>query len=209
MTPLVSRRRTKPFYPAVVLMLLLAALLMAAGCTSDLGTPDGQTGMTPITPMKTVPARSVTTTIPPAVTMSAEPEPLPEVTPQEPVAAVTVSSMTKPLSTNYHPDYITMDANVYKVGEVVLFYLVNRGPEIRGCDYSHPAYSVYHLSPDGTRLVVSTSDPNRSYTTVMSGDPGSSTGPFSLGTGRLSPGRYLIRFDCGNNVGREFVLLAR
>jgi len=209
MTPLVSKCRTKPLYLAVVLMLLLTALLMVAGCTSESGTPAAPTGTTSITTLKTVPARSVTTTIPPAVTMSAEPEPVFEVTTQEPVAAVTISSMTNALSTNYHPDYITMDATVYKVGEVVLFYLVNRGPEIRGCDYSHPAYSVYHLSPDGTRLMVSTHDPNRSYTTVMSGDPGSSTGPFSLDTGRLSPGRYLIRFDCGNNVGREFVLLAR
>lgn len=138
--------------------------------------------------------------------MSVEPEPVSVVTTKEPVAS---PSGTTVLSTNYHPDYIKMDAIVYKVGEVVQFYLVNKGPEISGCDYAHPAYTVYHLSPDRTRLAVATQDPNRSYTTVMSEDPGSATGPFSLDTGRLSAGRYLIRFDCGNNVGREFVLLAR
>jgi len=44
--------------------------------------------------------------------------------------------------------------------------------------------------------------------TVIS-DPNSATGPFSLDTRKLSPGRYLIRFDCGNNVTREFVIMSR
>jgi hypothetical protein len=103
-----------------------------------------------------------------------------------------------------------MDAIVYTVGEVVQFYLVNKGPDIHGCDYSHPAYTIFHLSPDGTRLKVSSYDPNRSYNMVISGDePGSATGPFSLDTRRLVPGRYLIRFDCGNNVSRDFVIQDR
>ena len=101
-----------------------------------------------------------------------------------------------------------MDATTYSVGEVVQFYLVNKGPEISGCDYAHPAYTVYHLSPTGTRLPIATYDPARRYMTVIS-DPNSATGPFSLDTRKLSPGRYLIRFDCGNNVAREFVIMSR
>lgn len=112
------------------------------------------------------------------------------------------------VSGNYHQEYIRMDATTYSVGEVVQFFLVNKGPEISGCDYSHPAYTVYHLSPTGTRLPIAASDPARSYMTVIS-DPNSATGPFSLDTRKLSPGRYLIRFDCGNNVAREFVIMSR
>jgi hypothetical protein len=103
-----------------------------------------------------------------------------------------------------------MDATTYSVGEVVQFFLVNKGSEIKGCDYAHPAYTIYSLSPDGSRLPVSASDPIRAYRTVMSeGEPASATGPFSLDTGKISPGKYLIRFDCGNNVGREFENIAR
>lgn len=198
--------RTPPVSPAIALVLCMTALLLVAGCTSE---PEASAdpGTTTTAPtLKTLPVRYTTTTIPPAVTMG-EPEPSLDVSPKKPAAP---PSPTISLQTNYHPDYIRMDATVYKVGEVVLFYLVNRGPEISGCNVTHPAYSVYHLSPDGTRLKVATHDPTRAFMTVISReDPGSSTGPFSLDTSRLSPGRYLIRFDCGNNVGREFMLLAR
>jgi len=134
-----------------------------------------------------------------------EPEPVPEVTIGEPVLT---PAATIVVSGNYHQEYIRMDATTYSVGEVVQFYLVNKGPEISGCDYAHPAYTVYHLSPTGTRLPIATYDPARSYMTVIS-DPNSATGPFSLDTRKLSPGRYLIRFDCGNNVAREFVIMSR
>lgn len=204
--PIVPRSRTRPVCVLIVLMLLLSALLLAAGCESDQGAPAVPTGTTAIPTPKTIPVRFVTTAIPPADTMSVEAEPVSAGTPKETAAS---HPETTALSTNFHPDYIRMDAVVYKVGEVVQFYLVNKGPEISGCDFSHPVYTVYHLSPDRTLLAVATHDPDRSYSTVMSGDPGSATGPFSLDTSRLSAGRYLIRFDCGNNVGREFVLLAR
>jgi len=71
---------------------------------------------------------------------------------------------------------------------------VLQGSEISGCDYAHPAYTVYHLSPTGTRLPIATYDPARRYMTVIS-DPNSATGPFSL--------------DTRNNVAREFVIMSR
>ena len=196
------------FRPILVILFALAILLLAAGCTSQPQAPAAPASttaadmLTPITPQEEI------TTIPPAVTIPTEPEPVPVVTTSqkpESIPAVTVN-----LSANSHPEYIRMDATAYSVGEVVQFYLVNKGSEINGCDYAHPAYTIYSLSPDGSRLPVSASDPIRAYRTVMSGsEPASATGPFSLDTAKLSPGTYLIRFDCGNNVAREFEIMTR
>ncbi|MDD1681944.1 MAG: hypothetical protein LUQ35_10055, partial [Methanoregula sp.] len=189
---------------AVALMLLLTMLLLVAGCESQNPAPAAPAGTT-VPALNTLPPRTIATTLPPAVTTSMEPEPVPEVTIGEPVLT---PAATIVVSGNYHQEYIRMDATTYSVGEVVQFYLVNKGPEISGCDYAHPAYTVYHLSPTGTRLPIATYDPARSYMTVIS-DPNSATGPFSLDTRKLSPGRYLIRFDCGNHVAREFVIRSR
>jgi len=188
-------------------LLLLTALLLFAGCESespaDATSPASATATHTLT---TISTRHVTTTIPPAVTLSNEPEPAPVTTIIQESESRSQGTVTQP--GNYHPEYIKMDATVYTPGEVVQFYLVNKGPEITGCDFTHPTYTIYHLSPDGTRLAVSSGDPTRSYMTVIS-DPDSATGPFSLDTRRLPPGRYLIRFDCGNNVSRDFVIQAR
>jgi hypothetical protein len=189
-------------------LILLAALLLAAGCESESPSDAAPASTTATHTLTKISTRHVTTTIPPAVTLRNEPEPVP-------VTGIIQESESRSQGTvsplgNYHPEYIKMDATVYTPGEVVQFYLVNKGPEITGCDYSHPPYTIFHLSPDGTRLKVSSNDPNRSYNMVISeGEPGSATGPFSLDTRRLSPGRYLIRFDCGNNVARDFVIQAR
>lgn len=196
--------RTRPVCLAIAMMLLLTTLLLAAGCESQDQAPAAPAGTT-VTIQKTLPPRTLATTIPPAVTTSSEPEPVPEVTTQEPVLSPVATIV---VSGNYHQEYIRMDATTYSVGEVVQFYLVNKGPEISGCDFAYPAYTVYHLSPTGTRLPIATYDPARRYMTVIS-DPDSATGPFSLDTRKLSPGRYLIRFDCGNNVAREFVIMSR
>jgi hypothetical protein len=186
----------------------MVILLLAAGCESQEPSDAAPAITTATHSLTKISTRHVTTTIPPAVTPSNEPEPGPVTTIIQESESLSQGTVTGPR--NYHPEYIKMDATVYTPGEVVQFYLVNKSPEITGCTYSHPAYTVYHLSPDGTRLSVSTNDPNRSYITLITeGEPGSATGPFSLDTRRLSPGRYLIRFDCGNNVSRDFVIQAR
>jgi hypothetical protein len=202
--PIFPDNRIRPVCLAVALMLLLTTLLLVAGCESQDPAPTVPAGTT-ITTQKTLPPRTIITTLPPVVTTSSEPEPVPEVTTQQPELSPAATII---VSGNYHQEYIKMDATTYSVGEVVQFYLVNKGPEISGCDYAHPAYTVYHLSPTGTRLPIATGDPARSYMTVIS-DPNSATGPFSLDTRKLSQGRYLIRFDCGNNVAREFVMMSR
>jgi hypothetical protein len=197
-----------PIRTTLTLMLVLAVLLLAAGCESQSPQSAAPAGTTATQNPVTTPTRQVTTTIPPAITVSNEQEQVPVTTITRKPESLTQATVAQP--GNYHPEYIKMDATTYSVGEVVQFYLVNKGPEITGCDYAHPAYTIYHLSPDGTRLEVSANDPNRSYITVISlSEPGSATGPFSLDTRKLSPGRYLIRFDCGNSVAREFVIMAR
>ena len=203
--PIFKKSRTKPVCLTVVLMLLLTALMLVAGCESESGADTAPAQTTATVPIKTIPVRHVTTTIPTTIVTTPEPEPVTEVPTQE--AAITYEP-TIAVSGNYHQEYIRMDATTYAVGEVVQFYLVNKGPEIAGCDYAHPPYTVYHLSPAGIRLKVATGDPARSYMTVIS-DPYTATGPFSLDTHRLSAGRYVIRFDCGNNVSREFVIMSR
>jgi hypothetical protein len=194
--------------PILTLLLTLAILLLAAGCTSQPQTPAAPPSVTAADTLTPLTSQEVITTIPPTVNITAEPTPVPFTTTgrkTESSPAVTVD-----LSASYHPEYIRMDATTYSVGEVVQFYLVNKGSEIKGCDYAHPSYTIYSLSPNGSRLPVSTSDPIRAYRTVMSeGEPASATGPFSFDTGKISPGRYLIRYDCGNNVAREFEIMAR
>jgi hypothetical protein len=195
--------RTRPACLVVVLMFLLTTLLLVAGCESEDQTAAVPSTTTPA-PIKTIATRHVTTTIP-TTEITPEPEPVTEIPTEEP--AIT-SEPTIAVSGNYHQEYIKMDSTTYAVGEVVQFYLVNKGHEIAGCNYAHPPYTVYHLSPAGIRLPVATGDPARSYMTVIS-DPDSATGPFSLDTHKLSAGRYIIRFDCGNNVSREFVIMSR
>ena len=195
MTPL----RTSP-----VLLLALVILLLAAGCESESPPASAPADPAVATLPTKVPVRHVTTTIPPVVTTETESSETATASETPPVPAATA---TPPV--NYHPEYIRMDSTVYSAGEVVEFYLVNRGSEIKGCDYSRPAYTIYQLFPDGTRRKVSGSEPGRSYRVVIyEGEPTSSTGPFTFNTAGLVPGRFLIRFDCGNNVAKEFVIMA-
>jgi hypothetical protein len=186
---------------------MLAALLLAAGCTSQENS-DTAASATAAKTLSTMPARHITPTTFPLVTISTEPDTVPVTATIEESESGSESIVAQP--GNYHPEYIRMDATLYKAGEVVEFYLVNKGPEITGCSYTHPTYTIYRLFRDGTREKISSEDPNRSYLTVISKDEiASSTGPFTLGTASLIPGRYLIRFDCGNNVAREFILYAK
>jgi hypothetical protein len=204
MHQILQNGRIRPVCTTLVLLLLLAALLFTAGCESE----EPETPAVPTVPvtLKTIPTRHVTTTLPTTV-ITTEPEPIPEETPSEPV---TTPVETVTISGNNHPEYIRIDASSYAVGEVVQFYLVNKGPGITGCNYTHPSWTAYHISPAGTKFIVATGDPSRSYmTNILEGEIATATGPMSLDTNRLGAGRYMIQFDCGNNMSREFVLRPR
>ena len=206
-SPDLSNQWRGPVYRAAGLLLILAALLLAAGCASQENS-DATASVTATKTLSTIPTRLIPPTTSPVVTRSTEPDAVPGTPAIEESESQSESIVAQP--GNNHPEYIRMDATIYKAGEVVEFYLVNKGPEITGCSYTHPTYTIYRLFRDGTREKVSSEDPARSYLTVISGDEiASSTGPFTLGTASLIPGRYLIRFDCGNNVAREFILYAK
>jgi len=187
-----------------VLPFILALLLLAAGCetTPDTAMPSGTT---PVTITTKIQVQSQTTKIPPVTFGTADTEPVAEITALQETSAAETSR--QPAS--YHPEYIRMDAETYNAGDVVQFYLVNRGAEIKGCDYAQPAFTIYQIFPDGTRRKVSGNIPGISYQVVMTGDPGTATGPLTFNTAGMVPGRYLIRFDCGNNVAKEFVIYAK
>ena len=189
-------------------LLLLAALMLAAGCESE-SAPASAPASPAATPTlaKMTPRYTATTPILPVETPRADPELVPESTLAKETESLSPGTVAPPA--NYHPEYIRMDATTYSVGEVVQFYLVNKGSEIKGCDYAHPPYTIFLRLPDDTRRVIASGDPARSCLTVISeGEIASSTGPFSLDTRKLTPGRYIIRFDCGNRVAREFVIMA-
>ena len=196
-----------PLRTTIALLILLAVLVLVAGCESESVPASAPATPTATHTLAKITTRHTTTTIPPVVTTDTEPELVPETTMAEETESGPAATATQPV--NNHPEYIRMSSTVYTAGEVVEFYLVNRGSEIKGCDYSRPAYTIYQLFPDGTRRKVSGSDPGRSYRVVISGgEPASSTGPFTFNSAGLVPGRFLIRFDCGNNVAREFVIMA-
>jgi hypothetical protein len=186
---------------------MLAVLLFTAGCESESAPASAPAGPAATHTLSKIPTRHVTTTIPTVVTTGTEPEPVPETTRAKETESLSPGTVAPPA--NNHPEYIRMDATTYSVGEVVQFYLVNKGSEIKGCDYAHPPYTVYLRLPDDSRRTIASGNPARSYLTVISeGEIASSTGPFSLDTSKLTPGRYIIRFDCGNNVAREFMIMA-
>jgi hypothetical protein len=102
-----------------------------------------------------------------------------------------------------HPEYIKMDADVYNVGEIVEFYMINEGSGTLTCANWQPSYSVLWLLDNGTRQRVADSgvvQPAISYI-----KPGSVTPHYRIETTGWGPGRYLIRFDC-DAISREFIL---
>jgi len=189
-------------------LIFLAILLLAAGCESESAPASAPASLTTTHTLAKITTRhTATTTIPPVETTVSEPEPVPETILSKETESLSPGTVTPPA--NNHPEYIRMDATTYSVGEIVQFYLVNKGSEIKGCDYNHPPYTVYLRLPDDSRRAIASGNPARSYLTVISEEEiASSTGPFSLDTSKLTQGRYIIRFDCGNNVAREFVIMA-
>lgn len=158
-----------PFRVTFALLLVMVAVLLAAGCAGQQVAVENRT--TPVT--QTI----------------QESKPLYN------------GTIAQPDST--HPEYIKMDADVFNVGEVVEFYMINEGSEILTCANWQPSYSVLLLLDNGTRQRVADSgvvQPAISYI-----KPGSVTPHYRIETTGWEPGRYLIRFDC-NAVSREFIL---
>lgn len=194
-----------PTLPA--LLFVLAVVLLTAACESpaDNPAPVSDTTMPPF--QVKVPVSHVTSTIPPATGITEKTDAIPEI-PATGITDTFAAGTSIPPASN-HPEYIRMDADFYNAGDIVEFYLVNRGDEIKGCDHAQPAFSVYQIFQDGTRRKVAGNIPGIIYRATMTDEPSTATGPLTFNSAGMLPGRYLIRFDCGDNVAREFVIYAK
>ncbi|MFA4859398.1 hypothetical protein [Methanoregula sp.] len=102
-----------------------------------------------------------------------------------------------------HAEFMKMDSDVYNVGEVVEFYVVNEGPETLTCANTPPSFRIYYKKDDNTweyqTEAGETMSPRISYL-----KPGDSTRLRRLITTDWTPGRYRIVFDGG--ISRVFEL---
>lgn len=100
---------------------------------------------------------------------------------------------------------ITMDTDVYNIGEVVEFVITNEKTGDLSCTNSPPSFSVRYQKGTGqwiTRMGVENPAPgNPTYL-----KPGESTAPYRFVTEGWAYGRYRIVTDCG--VSREILLRA-
>jgi hypothetical protein len=187
-----------------VALVLVAAMVMAAGCESLPQKP-----VSPVTITATIsappPTTSASTTMPtisPEVTILQQPNTVPStLTTHE---SVPVDPVPETPSQSKNQDYIKMDAENYHRGEVVEFYLRNIGTEPIECGTSEPGYSVSLLFQNGSRKIVSQSGGFLQVITEI--PPGSATRTQTLDTTNWIAGRYLIQFGCGNGISREFIL---
>jgi hypothetical protein len=98
---------------------------------------------------------------------------------------------------------IKMDTDVYNLGEVVEFYLINEGSGTLECSNDPPTFSVKFQTGSGiwsTRMGTdTTAEANKTYLGY-----GKSTRVYRFITTGWEPNRYRIVSDCG--VYREFLL---
>lgn len=161
------------FHTTVIPMFLLVAVLMAAGCIST-QTPDNLTTEKPT---------SIITT---------------PVTPESKVLyKVTIA---QPNDTS-HPDYIIMDSDVYNQGEVIEFYVVNKGTDTLTCANVPSSYRIFSQNENGTWDYLPEVGPPM-LPKISYLKPGETLPVKRFVTTGWMPGRYRIVFECG--IMREF-----
>jgi hypothetical protein len=102
-------------------------------------------------------------------------------------------------------DYIKMDTDIYNIGEVVEFTVINDGSGMLDCAGDPPSFSVKFQGINGVWATrMGTEKPNE--TTKSSLGPGKSTQVYRFVTTGWDPGRYRIVQDCG--VEREILIRA-
>lgn len=98
---------------------------------------------------------------------------------------------------------ITMDTDVYNLGEVVEFVIINEKTSDLSCTNDPPSFSVRYQKGTGQWITrMGTENPVPGSTTMLK--PGESTPPYRFVTTGWAPGRYRIVTDCG--VSREILL---
>jgi len=98
-----------------------------------------------------------------------------------------------------HPDYLKMDSDIYKQGEVIEFFVTNLGSESLSCWHDYPSFSLYRQVGTWESLTK-----REGYQTDYGYylQRGESTAVERLNTSDLTPGHYKIVTDCG--ISREF-----
>lgn len=98
---------------------------------------------------------------------------------------------------------IKMDTDVYNIGEVVEFYILNEGAGKLACSNDPPTFSVKFQTGSGKWATrVGTDKPVETNKTYL--EHGKSTSLYRFVTNGWEPNRYRIVSDCG--VYREFLL---
>jgi hypothetical protein len=99
--------------------------------------------------------------------------------------------------------YVKMDTDIYNIGEVVEFIVINDGRGTLSCAGDPPAFSVKTQMPGGSWTTkMGPDEPNRTVQSSLA--PGASTQRYAFVTTGWEPGRYRIVQDCG--VEHEFLL---
>jgi hypothetical protein len=99
--------------------------------------------------------------------------------------------------------YVKMDTDIYNIGEVVEFTVINEGSGTLQCAGAPPSFSVNFQTGNGrwaTRM--GTGEPNGSVKSPL--PPGASTQVYRFVTTGWDPGRYRIVHDCG--VERDILI---
>jgi hypothetical protein len=175
--PILPESRWRSGSIAVALCIVMVAVLLAAGCMTT-SASGSLTGNPTQTPVSPIMEKSVT-----------------------------FYKVTIPQPEGIHPDYIKIDSDVYNLGEVIEFHVVNEGSEPLACWQITPSLD-YHLY----RQIGTWELQPEPYSTGWHTDSGyylqhgESTPELRLRTADLIPGHYKIVTDCG--VSREFEIRA-
>jgi hypothetical protein len=100
---------------------------------------------------------------------------------------------------------IRMDTDVFNIGEVVDFVIINEKTSDLSCTNDPPSFSVRYQSGTG-KWVTRMGEENPVHGNATNLKPGESTAPYRFITTGWAPGRYRIVTDCG--VSREILLRA-
>ncbi|AGB02631.1 hypothetical protein Metfor_1601 [Methanoregula formicica SMSP] len=168
-----NKRRRSPVCPAVALCIVLVSLLLVAACTSAQGPGN-------------------------LATENQTPVPITTATPES--KALYKVTIAQPNDTT-HPDYIIMDSDIYNQGEVVEFYVVNKGTDTLTCTNNRASYLIIFQNENGTwEYLPEVGPPMLPKISYLK--PGETLPPRRFVTTGWIPGRYRIVFDCG--IMREF-----
>lgn len=98
---------------------------------------------------------------------------------------------------------VRMETDVYNIGEVVEFIIINEKNHDLSCSGNPPSFSVRYQKGTG-QWITRMGEEHPAPGNTSSLRPGESTAPFRFITTGWAPGRYRIVSDCG--VSREILL---